>query len=77
MLDWTPIVFVIFKVAVFCTAMYFAVKWHYDKEKGVQGKRAVLRACAKIAVVFVLSLLVLGLVTFIVFNMLGMEFAFS
>ena len=34
-MDWVPIVFVTFKVAVFGTGMFFAIKWHYD-----QGKKA-------------------------------------
>ena len=34
-MDWVPIVFIVFKVAVFGTGMFFAIKWHYD-----QGKRA-------------------------------------
>ncbi|WP_306555652.1 hypothetical protein [Acidovorax sp.] len=34
-MDWVPIVFITFKVLVFGTGMFFAVKWHYD-----QGKKA-------------------------------------
>lgn len=34
-MDWVPIVFVTFKVAVFGTGMFFAIKWHYD-----QGRKA-------------------------------------
>ena len=34
-MDWVPIVFIVFKVAVFGTCMFFAIKWHYD-----QGKKA-------------------------------------
>jgi len=33
MMDWIPIVFVTFKVLVFGTGMFFAIKWHYDREK--------------------------------------------
>lgn len=32
-MDWVPIVFIVFKVAVFGTGMFFAIKWHYDQEK--------------------------------------------
>ena len=32
-MDWVPIVFIVFKVAVFGTGMFFAIKWHYDKGK--------------------------------------------
>jgi hypothetical protein len=33
MMDWVPIVFVTFKVLVFGTGMFFAIKWHYDQGK--------------------------------------------
>ena len=32
-MDWVPIVFIVFKVAVFGTGMFFAIKWHYDQAK--------------------------------------------
>ncbi|MBT9441091.1 MAG: hypothetical protein IV087_04380 [Acidovorax sp.] len=32
-MDWVPIVFIVFKVAVFGTGMFFAIKWHYDQGK--------------------------------------------
>lgn len=34
-MDWVPIVFITFKVLVFGTCMFYAVKWHHD-----QGKKA-------------------------------------
>ena len=34
-MDWVPIVFITFKVLVFGTCMFYAIKWHHD-----QGKRA-------------------------------------
>jgi hypothetical protein len=34
-MDCVPIVFITFKVLVFGTGMFFAIKWHYD-----QGKKA-------------------------------------
>jgi uncharacterized protein YqhQ len=81
-MDWIPVVFVTFKVFVLGTGMFFAIKWHYDqgkkekvKEK-VKEKRAVLRAGGKVAAVFVLSLLGLGLVTFVLIRMLGMDLTF-
>jgi hypothetical protein len=33
MMDWFPIVFITFKVLVFGTGMFFAIKWHYDQGK--------------------------------------------
>ena len=74
-MEWIPIVLVTFKVLVFGTGMFFAIKWHYDqgkKEKGKE-KRAVLRAGGKVAAVFVLSLLGLGLFTFVLIRMLGLD----
>jgi hypothetical protein len=73
-MDWIPIVFVTFKVLVFGTGMFFAIKWHYDQ--GKMEKRAVLRAGGKVAAVFVLSLLGLGLVTFALARMLGLDLTF-
>ncbi|MGD9773173.1 hypothetical protein [Diaphorobacter sp.] len=32
-MDWVPIVFITFKVLVFGTCMFFAIKWHYDQGK--------------------------------------------
>jgi hypothetical protein len=79
-MDWIPIVFVTFKVLVLGTGMFFAIKWHYDqakKEKDTEKqKRAVLRAAGKVAAVFVLSLLGLGLVTFALLRMLGNDLTF-
>jgi hypothetical protein len=72
-MDWIPIVFVTFKVLVFGTGMFFAIKWHYDQGKKKKEKRAVLRAGGKVVAVFVLSLLGMGLVTFILIRMLGLD----
>lgn len=33
MMDWVPVVFIVFKVLVFGTCMFFAIKWHYDQGK--------------------------------------------
>jgi len=33
MIDWFPIVFLPFKLIVLGTAMFFAIKWHYDERK--------------------------------------------
>jgi heme/copper-type cytochrome/quinol oxidase subunit 2 len=74
-MDWTLIVFLAFKLLVFGTGMFFAIKWHYDrgqKEKKMD-KRAVLRAGGKVAAVFVLALLGLGLFTFFTSRMVGLD----
>jgi hypothetical protein len=72
-MEWIPIVLVTFKVLVFGTGMFFAIKWHYDQGKKEKEKRAVLRAGGKVAAVFLLSFLGLGLVTFVLIRMLGMD----
>lgn len=33
MWDWFPIIFGTFKVLVLGTAMFFAIKWHYEQGK--------------------------------------------
>jgi hypothetical protein len=77
MMDWVPIVFIAFKVLVFVTGMFFAIKWHYEKgKKGGEKQSAVLRAGGKVAVVFVLLLLGLSLLTFGLGRMLGLDLTF-
>lgn len=72
-MDWILTVFVTFKLVVLGTGMFFAVQWHYDQEmKKGKEKSAVLRTGGKLAGVFVLSLLGLGLVTYALARMLGM-----
>jgi hypothetical protein len=75
MVDWTPVVFVTFKVLVLGVGMFFAIKWHYDQGKKGKAKetRAVLRAGGKAAAVFVLLLVALVLVTFVLARTLGLD----
>ena len=79
-MEWIPVFLVTFKVLVFGTGMFYAIKWHYDqgkKEKEIEKEnRAVLRAGGKVAAVFVLSLLGLVLVTFVLGRTLGLDLAF-
>lgn len=77
-MDWVPVAFIIFKVVVFGTGMFLAIKWHY--EQGKKGrpieKRAVLRVIAKVAlvvVIFGLLLTALLYATFAVSRKLGLE----
>lgn len=73
-MDWVPILFIAFKVLVFGTGMFLAIKWHYEQgKKGRQvERRAVLRKVGAVAVIFVLLLAVLLLVTFSVAKKLGL-----
>jgi hypothetical protein len=77
-MEWIPVVFVIFKGLVLVTGMFFAIKWHYDQgKKGkVEERRAVLRASGKVAAIFVVSLLVVGVVTFVLARTLGLDLDF-
>lgn len=72
-MDWVLIGFASFKGLVFVTGMYFAIKWHYDREKHQAGRRALLRAGAQFGAVFLLLLLVLLGLTFGLARMLGMD----
>ena len=77
MMDWVPIAFIAFKVLVFGTGMFFAIKWHYERGKKHKEKQsAVLRAGGKVAAIFVLSLLGLSLLTFGLSSMLGLDLTF-
>ncbi|WP_197017618.1 hypothetical protein [Pseudoxanthomonas suwonensis] len=42
--DWFPIVFIVFKLGVLGVGMFFAIKWHHDKDKQA---RAASRAAAE------------------------------
>jgi hypothetical protein len=79
-MDWIPIAFFAFKFLVLGTGMFFAIKWHYDqgkkaKEDGEE-KRSVLRAGGKVAAVFLISLVGLGLVTLVLLRMLRLDLSF-
>lgn len=72
-MDWVLVFFATFKGLVFVTGMYFAIKWHYDRENKGADRRALLRAGGKIATIFLLLLLVLLLLTFGLARSLGMD----
>lgn len=73
MIDWIPVVFVTFKVLIFGTAMFFAIKWHYDQGKKGADRRALLRSGAKVAALFILGLLAVLVFTFTLARTLGMD----
>ncbi|RTL47179.1 MAG: hypothetical protein EKK53_00080 [Burkholderiales bacterium] len=72
-MDWVLIVFVLFKGLVFVTGMVLAVRWHYERERQWADRRVLLFACAKIAGVFLLLLLVLLGLTFGLARLLGLD----
>ena len=54
--------------------MFYAIKWHYDqgKKDKQMDKRALLRAVAKVAAVFLLALLGVGLLAYFLVTKLGL-----
>ena len=76
-MDWIPVVFVVFKVLVFGTGMFFAIKWHYDQGDKRLDTRALLRTGGKLLAVFMLLLAVLLLLTFGLASALGLDLGLS
>lgn len=78
MIDWVPIVFVTFKVGIFGTCMFFAIKWHYDqgKKKGAS-RRTLLLTGGKVAAAFMLALLAVMLFTYTLAKSLGLDLGLS
>ena len=73
MIDLVPVVFVIFKVLMFGTCMFFAIKWHFDQGRHGKDKRAVLRAGGMVATAFLVGLLALGSVAFGLAKAFGLD----
>lgn len=71
-MDWVPVVFMVLKALVFCTGMFFPIKWHCDEGKAMD-KRALLRASGKVAAVFMLLLLCLMLLPYGLATSLGTD----
>lgn len=73
MLDWFPWAFGSIKALILGTGMFFAIKWHYDKEtKKGKKKRELFVMASKLTAIFLLSLSGLVFVTFALMNKLGM-----
>lgn len=78
-MEWVPTVFIVFKVGVLGIGMFYAIKWHYDKAKRLEGaakQRAVLRTSVIVAVLFVLMVAGLLVLTFRLGSMLGIDLNF-
>ena len=74
MIDWVPVVFVVFKVLIFGACMVFAIKWHYDqgKKKG-KDKRVALRGSSMLAAALVLGIVIAGITTVVLMSPLDMS----
>ena len=73
MIDWVPVIFVAFKAVVLSICMFFAIKWHYDQGRKAADRYAVLRAGGKVAGIFLLVLLGVGLFAYALANMFGLD----
>jgi Ni/Fe-hydrogenase subunit HybB-like protein len=78
-MEWFPIVFFTFKALVLGTGMFFAIKWHYDQGKKENGmdRRRLLIGVAKVVIIFVVLLAVLGYLTLLLVRKLGLDWNFS
>ena len=74
MFDWVPVLFLAFKVVIFITCMFFAIKWHYDqgKKKGVD-PRTLLWNSAKVVGAFIVVLVIVVTLTMALARHLGMD----
>jgi hypothetical protein len=71
-MDWVPVVFVTFKVLALGTAMFFAIKWHYDRGEKAE-RRAAVRTGGMMAAGFALAVLGVGLFAFVLSWKLGLD----
>lgn len=46
-MDWVPVVLGTFKITVFGTGMFFAIKWHYDQGKKKKNEARERQAAAE------------------------------
>ena len=76
-MEWFPIVFFTFKALVLGTGMFFAIKWHYDqgKKKNGMDRRTLVIGVAKVVLIFVVLLAVLGYLTLLLVRKLGLDWA--
>lgn len=74
-MDWVPIVFATFKLLVLGIGMFYAIKWHYDqgKKRKQMATGALLRASGKVAALFLLSLLGVGLIAMALVRATGLD----
>ncbi len=77
-MDWFPLVFIVFKILVFGSGMFLAIKWHHERAKKERrgGSHASLGVVIKAVAVFVVVLVGLLLVTFFVSQKLGLNLNF-
>lgn len=76
LMEWFPIVFFTFKILALAIGMYFAIKWHYDQlDKSKRG--AALSTSAKMAGLFVVGLVSVGLIAFLVSRTLGLDLSLN
>ena len=77
MWDWFPIVFILFKVLVLGTGMFFAIKWHYDQGTSSNPTdiiKVTLECACYILVVVIVLALIYGLLDYLDFLPAGLNF---
>lgn len=76
-MDWVPIVFITFKALALGTAMFFAIKWHYDRgtsSKPTNIPRVALEVACYVLIVAVVYSLVYGLLHYLGLLPDGLDF---
>jgi hypothetical protein len=71
-MEFFPVFFIIFKIVVLGSGMFFAVKWHYDQDKKIE-RGNVLSVVGKMGAVLVLSLVALLFGIFTLARMIGLD----
>lgn len=74
-MDWVPVFLIIFKVIVLGAGMFFAIKWHYDKDRKAQ-VGGVLSMVGKMAAILIVSIPVLLFATFMLARKIGLDLTF-
>ncbi len=71
-MNWVPVLFATFKLTALAVAMYYAVKWHYDRGEK-RTTRALLQTGTKVVALFLVALAGVGLVALFASRMLGLD----
>jgi predicted transporter len=76
-MDWVPIVFIVFKVLVLGTGMFFAIKWHHDRGTSSNPTNIIkvaLECACYLLVVAIVFALIYGLLNHLGLLPAGLDF---
>jgi hypothetical protein len=76
-MDWFPIVFIVFKVLVLGTGMFFAIKWHRDQRASsepINVIKVVLEGACYLLMVVIVFALIYVLLDYLDFLPAGLDF---